>query len=140
MKSSRLNRREKVLPTQRRGVATVEMAVILPVLLLIVFGTIELCTRLFIRQSAAVTAYEGARLAARRTVTSDRVLTRCQSLLAGRNIENAIVTIVPEDTSAVATGELIQVRVEVPWQGNTPSTFALPNAGSIVVTASMLRE
>jgi Flp pilus assembly protein TadG len=48
----------------RRGAASVEFAVCLPVVLLIVFGTIEACSLLFLQQNLHLVAYETARVAA----------------------------------------------------------------------------
>ncbi len=53
--------------SRRRGIATVEFAVIFPILLVMVLGTLEICQRLFSYQSATIAAYEGIRLAARST-------------------------------------------------------------------------
>ncbi|MCL4204119.1 MAG: pilus assembly protein [Pirellulaceae bacterium] len=48
----------------RRGAASVEFAVCLPVIVLIVFGAIEACSFVFLQQSVQRSAYEAARVAA----------------------------------------------------------------------------
>ena len=45
----------------RRGVAAVELAVCLPVIILLVFGAIEASSFIFLKQSLNVAAYEGIR-------------------------------------------------------------------------------
>lgn len=125
---------------QRCGAATVELAILLPLLLAIVFGAIEITSRLFLRQTAAVTAFEGVRLAARRTVDSATVRSRCLQLLEDRRITGGQVIITPESTSEVPTGGLIEVQIVIPYSGNTLAPMAIPDEGSLQVTASMLRE
>ena len=51
--------RKKQLP--KRGIAAVEFAVIAPVFFLILLGTIETCTMIFLQQSLKIAAYEAAR-------------------------------------------------------------------------------
>ena len=58
----------RVIPTkhkqhrgERRGVAAVEFAVCLPVIILLVFGAIEASSFIFLKQSLNVAAYEGIR-------------------------------------------------------------------------------
>lgn len=124
----------------RSGAATVELAILLPLLVFIVFGSIEITSRLFLRQTAAVTAYEGVRLAARRTIDADSVRQRCLQILEDRRVSNATVEIAPASTAEVPTGGLIQVRIIIPYAGNTPMAATFPGGSTMQVTASMLRE
>ncbi len=127
---------------QRRAVAVVELAFLLPILLTIAFGTLEICNRLFLRQTAAVAAYEGARLAARRTVTQAQVEARCMSLLAGRRIVGGSVIITPGNggMATMATGDQLTVKIVIPVAGNTPVSYVLTPSGSVQASAVMLRE
>lgn len=124
----------------RSGAATVELAILLPLLVFIVFGSLEITSRLFLRQTAAVTAYEGVRLAARRTIDAETVRNRCMQLLEDRRVTGATIEITPESTAEVPTGGLIQVRVIIPYAGNTPMAATFPGGSTMRVTASMLRE
>jgi Flp pilus assembly protein TadG len=133
----RSNRRSAA---KRRAVATVEMAVLLPAMIAIVFGTIEITSRVFLRQTGAVVAYEGVRLAARRTVDSETVLQRCEQILADRRVTNAVIEITPPVTSEVPTGGLIQVRITIPYAGNTPAAAVITGTQNLQVTATMVRE
>jgi Flp pilus assembly protein TadG len=124
----------------RQAVASVELAIVLPVLLILVLGTIEVCQRIFLRQSAVIVAYEGARLAVRTTSNNTTVLDRCQQMLIQRRITGGTVTITPSNLLAQPTGTLIQIRIEVPWANNSPTRFVLRDQGNMIVDAFMLRE
>lgn len=124
----------------RVGAATVELAFCLPAMLLIVMGTIEVCQRIFLRQSAVLVAYEGARLAVRSTSSTGDVLARCNQLLIERRIQNGVVTVTPSDLLTITPGTQIRVTIAVPYDGNTPVSFALGKSGTLSVDAYMLRE
>jgi Flp pilus assembly protein TadG len=124
----------------RTGAAVVELALILPLILFVVLGSLELCQRLMLRQSACVAAYETARLAARRTSTRERAMERGTQILVGRRIVGGSLEITPENLGELQSGEELSVTVSVPIAGNTPITYALPVPGPIVVNATMLRE
>jgi Flp pilus assembly protein TadG len=125
---------------QRRGLASVELAFVLPVLLVLVLGTVEVCQRIFLRQSAVIVAYEGARVAVRGTSSNADVVSRCQTMLLQRNVKGAVVTVTPADLLTQVTGTQIQVRVQVPWASNSPTRFVLQDQGTVSVDAFMLRE
>jgi|GEM_PF-1328747 len=129
-------------PRPRRGAAVVELALLLPVLLTVTFGSLEVCNRLFLRQTASVAAYEAARLAARRAVSTAQVQARGLTLLEGRRIAGAQVIVTPGGggLATLPTGVELSVEVIIPVQGNTPVTYVFPSSGTIRATAFMLRE
>ncbi|MBM3965507.1 MAG: pilus assembly protein [Planctomycetes bacterium] len=127
-------------PKRRFGIASVELAFVLPVILTFVLGTIEVCQRIFLRQSAVLAAYEGARLAVRNTSDNARVVARCNALLQQRKILGAAVTITPENLMQVPAGTEITIRIDVPWAQNSPTRFVLRDQGVLTVNATMLRE
>jgi Flp pilus assembly protein TadG len=124
----------------RRGIAAVEFAVVFPILLLLVLGTVEVCQRLFLRQSATIAAYEGIRVAARKTSAASDVTERCNSILTDRRIKGATVTVTPSDFKNLASGTAIKLEINVPWDGNSVTRFVLKDHGTVSVTATMLRE
>jgi hypothetical protein len=99
-------------------VAAAEFAVCLPVLVLVVFASIEACTMIFLKESLTVAAYEGSRVALQSTATEADVLARCQAVLAERNVAGASVVLTPDDLEAVAAGDPLEVRVSAPCESN----------------------
>ncbi len=134
------HRTRHCLKATRFGVAAVELAVVLPVLLILIFGTIEICQRIFVRQSLVIAAYEGARLGARRNSTNAQVIARCNTILAQRRVAGAAVTVTPTNILEASTADEIQVSITAPWGANTPTRFVLSNQGNVRVDAVMLRE
>ncbi|MGD9856164.1 MAG: TadE/TadG family type IV pilus assembly protein [Planctomycetaceae bacterium] len=102
----------------RRGVAAVEFAVCLPVLVLVVFGSIEACTMVFLKESLTVAAYEGSRLALQPTATEADVITRCQEVLTDRKVQAATVQLTPSVLSSVPGGDSIEILVSAPCGSN----------------------
>lgn len=138
-------RSEKTHPQKRRGSATVELAIVLPVFMTMVFGSLEVCTRLFVRQSVVISAYESARTATRQTSDTDDVAATCASLLTQHGVKGATVQVRDvtngqNNLDAVETGDEIRIRITVPWGQNTISRYVVPDQGEFVVDAVMLRE
>ncbi len=78
---------------KQKGAAAVELAVSLPVLALLLFGTIEACTMIFLQQSLEIAAYEGARVAILPKVQLSDVEATVNEILTGRRVNGGRVTI-----------------------------------------------
>ncbi len=109
----------KKLPTSgcshsrsRRGLAVVELAVCLPVLVLILLATIEACVMLQLQQNVAITAYEGARIGIMPGIEASAVQFQCEMLLDDRNITGYTITMDPTDPRTMNEGDLFTVTVE----------------------------
>ncbi len=143
--NSRARRAGGACRTIRPGAATVELAIILPVFVIMIFGSLEVCQRLFTRQAVVIAAYESARTATRRNCNSDTVADKCRSLLEQSGIKGATVQVRDVARSLnhlklVETGDEIRVRIKVPWMPNSISRFVVRNQGEFEVNAVMLRE
>jgi Flp pilus assembly protein TadG len=123
-----------------RGVAAAELAVCLPVVVLLVIATIEACSAIFLKQSLTVAAYEGARTALADRTTSGSVQAACNQVLADRNIQGATVTVSPSNIAALQSGAFIDVTVSAPCDANSlvPTTFY--RGRTLRATASMMVE
>ncbi len=105
---------------RRRGAAVVECAMVLPVLFLLTFGTIEASSTIFLKEAATIAAYEGAREAVKRRATTQDAATAATTILDQRGVASGgrIITVSPNPTGA-AILEPITVTVSVPTNGNT---------------------
>jgi Flp pilus assembly protein TadG len=123
-----------------RGVAAAELAVCLPVVVLIVIATIEACSALFLKQSLTVAAYEGARTALAERQVAGSVQTACAQILTDRKVKDATVTVNPTDIASLKPGDYIDVTVSAPCNSNSvvPTTFY--RGRTLSATASMMVE
>ena len=105
---------------KRSGVATVEFAVCLPVLVLLVFGSIEASSFIFLKQGLAVAAYETTREAVRVGSDSGAASARGQDILNSRGINDASISIPIGEVSEIERGQEIIVEVSAPTSTNSP--------------------
>ena len=132
---------------KRDGIAASEFAIIMPILFLIIAGTIEITSAFFLKESLTIAAFEGARVAVQRRATTDEVEDRILGVLQERNvalgsgIANVVVSPDPR-TSAIMTP--IQVTVTAPTAGNTVipmgGLFSWFGAGVISADVVMVKE
>ncbi|QDT68348.1 TadE-like protein [Planctomycetes bacterium MalM25] len=125
---------------RRLGVEIVELAFALPVMMVIVFGTLETCELIFVKQSLAVGAYESGRIAARPGGTADSAVTRFEQIMTSRRVNDATITITPADPTAVAIGDEIRIEVAAPVHSNSTTGLVLTNVPDITETVVVVRE
>ena len=122
----------------RSGAASVELAFCLPVLFTLTLGTIDVCTMLFLNESASLAAYEAARRGVGRGYTNADATARAIEFLDERDITynagNAIQISAPGFDGA-ETLEHVTVTVTIPCAGN----LILPSEmiGNLVVSGSV---
>ncbi len=116
----RINHSRNRASIKRDGAALVEFAVCLPVLVLIVLGSIEATSAVFVRQSLVVAAYEAAREAVRRDGTSTDAEARAREVLDQRKINSARITITPANLANVQRGSEVTVQIVAGMQENSP--------------------
>ncbi len=102
-----------------RGVAAVEFAVCLPVLVVLVLGTIECTNMIFVQQAMHVVAYEGARAAIDQNALPTDVTTRCADVIAERHLKTTTTTVIPSNIDALPAGDFVTVRVSLPYAANS---------------------
>lgn len=112
----------------RRGVATVEAAVCLPVLVAIAFGAIQACDTVHLQHVATLAAYEGTLAAGKESATQAEVVARAQNLLTALRIRGGTVRLDPpvDDLTDLDPGTALTVTVTIPVGSNLtgPSFFA----------------
>ena len=102
----------------RRGAAAAEMAICLPLMVMLVLGSIETCSMIYLRHSLTIASYEAARVAIDFDGTSDAALYRCQEILEAREVADADIDIVPDDVEMVERGQPISITVSAPSDSN----------------------
>jgi Flp pilus assembly protein TadG len=125
---------------KRRGVAAAELAVCLPVVVLLVIATLESCSALFLKQSLTASAYEGVRVAIEKGATTATVQTACNQILTDRRIQGSTVTLSPSNISSLKPGDFVDVTVTAPCNPNSPVPTAFFRGRTLTAKASMMIE
>lgn len=115
---------------RQRGTSLVEMAIVLPLLLLVLFGMIEYGWIFLKSQQLTNAARHGARIAVTPDATTAQVQTAIDSLMADADLDGSgySITITPGDVSTPAVGEPIEVSISVPY-----ANIGITNAPLILV-------
>lgn len=99
----------------RRGVATVEFALTVPILFLVVFGLVEIGRGLMVEQLLSNAARDGARSAILGGATVADVETEVNSYLSGSEVTGTTITVTPNPLTAAQGGDPVTVSVSVPY-------------------------
>ncbi|MBL8810391.1 MAG: pilus assembly protein [Planctomycetaceae bacterium] len=118
----RLQNSRKPKAHDRSGAAIVEFALVVPLLLVIVMGTIEASTMIYLKQTLHIAAYEAARTALVPKTTVSMVETTARRILDDRRVRDTTITVTPNNFPAAAVSTWITVRVDAPSNSN----FAVP--------------
>ncbi|WP_068137030.1 TadE/TadG family type IV pilus assembly protein [Roseimaritima ulvae] len=127
--------------SQRAGAATVEFAVVAPVMLLLVLGLFEVGRVMMVKNAATHASREGARMAVTPSATSDAVVEQVRSVMASYSIADPQVTVQPSQLGMADPGDMVTITVSVDaasvsWVGNA---IDLPIT-QIVSSTTMRRE
>lgn len=100
----------------RKGLAIVEVAIVLPLLLILSLGAIRYGWLFLKAEQITNAARMGARLAVLPDSTADTVYTAVNNLMIAANInpEDCTVTITPVDIGSLEVGDSLSVRLTVP--------------------------
>jgi len=101
----------------RRGVATLELALILPVFLTLTVGIIEFGRGFMVQQVVTNAAREGARHAILPGVTNAEVTAKAREFLAAGRVDpsKVEVTTTPANLQTATTGTQVRVQVRVAY-------------------------
>lgn len=124
----------------RRGAAVVEFAVCLPLIVLIVFGSIEAASMLFLRQATVQSAYEGAKVAIQADATDADVQAAATQVIAGRQLSNVTISTIPASIDDLDPGTTIQVTVSAPGDENSMFPFGPFRNRQVSADAFMVKE
>lgn len=138
MKFPRLSNNKR--HASRKGVAAAELAVCLPVIVLIVLATIEACTMVFLKQSLSIAAYEGARAALAQNATNASAQSAANQVLTQRRVNGGTVRIQPSNIVAVAPGEYMTITCSAPASRNSIIPIRFYRGRTLTGSATMMKE
>jgi len=127
---------------RRRGSETLELALLLPLLLGLVFGTIEFGYYFFLQHNAQSAAREGARAGIPFGASQADAAAKANSVLtaAGLNPANFSINFDPADVSSAEPGDPVTVTVEANWSTVGIRTLGLISSNKIVRGRAVMRK
>lgn len=103
----------------RTAAAVIELAICLPLLVLVALATVEACAMLYLKQSLKIAAYEGARVGIVDGATAVNVEAQCDQILSVRNIQQVSVSMTPANPASLNSGQFFAVTVSAPCVPNS---------------------
>ena len=124
----------------RSGAAMVEFALTLPLMLIIMLGTIESCSMIHMKQTLQIAAYEAARISLVPKTTPAQVEYAATQILTDRNVRNAVITISPANFTSAPISSFITVTIQAPANDNFAVPLTFYKNRTITGTCSMMKE
>lgn len=103
---------------RRKAIAVTELAVCLPILVVLLLATIEACVMLQLKQNLCITAFEGTRIGILPGSDAADVELQCEMILDDRGVEAYTITMNP-DPSILITGDIFSVSVSADCVANS---------------------
>jgi Flp pilus assembly protein TadG len=137
---SRLSRNTTAASYRARGIASLEFVIIMPILLILLFGVMEYGWMLTKSGELVNAAREGARTGARADATNADINTVVDARMADAGMGGAGYT--TTITAAAGVGDPVTVQVTVPYDGNVEliGFFMIPVPASLQTSVSMSKE
>ncbi len=114
-----IHKKGRTVRRPRAGAAMVEMALVLPLFILIIVGIIEFGRAFMVQQMVTNASREGARHASLPNTTENEVVALVRDSLATGRINRDVVqvTVTPTNLQNATTGTQVSVEVGVPYSG-----------------------
>ncbi len=125
----------------RKGAATVELAIVLPMLLMLVFGGLEIGRAVMVKHILEEAARAGCRVATMENATTQDVNDIVDQAMQNAKITGYVTTISPNPPSSAALMDAVTVTVSVPH--SQVSIFSSPRfmgGSTLAGTCVMLAE
>lgn len=122
----------------RRGTAAVEFAVTVPIMLLILFGSVELSRMNMIRETANNAAYEAVRNCIVPGATNAEGVAAAREMLQSVGVSNATITVSP--ATITDTTPTVTATITVPYSSNMWVTPVFSTSRSTTTTCTLTRD
>ncbi|TWT99616.1 TadE-like protein [Botrimarina colliarenosi] len=124
----------------RSGVAATEFAICLPVLMLLLLGTLESCSMIFLKQSLSIAAYEAGHTALLPNATDSDIRTAGEGVLTDRRIQNGAIQVLPGGIQSIDEGEYFEIRVSAPTDANRILPLSFFGGRQLSASAVFMKE
>lgn len=124
----------------RHGVAAVEAAVTLPLLVFLVFGAIEVTNGIFLSQTLSLAAYEAAREAAQPGASMTKVRGRADEVFHAYGVKQYTLQITPAIDATTPRGTVFTVRTEAPTGSLTALSIGINTGRTSAQQVTLVRN
>lgn len=133
----RITRLQKPPKSIRAALAVTELAIGLPIVLIVAMGTMEACTMIRLRQKLKIIAYEGARVGILPEAGIANVNYQCDLLSNDQSLSLVAVTTTPGDPTTLESGDWFEVQITAPFNSNSLTGTWVSSAFSLTETVSI---
>lgn len=123
-----------------KGAATVELAVCLPVLVILVLGSLSATSMIFMRQAVVQATYETVKEVVKSEGTVSTATLRGQEVLTFRNIVPTSIEFNPADPESAVEGTPVTVTIRANVDPDKFYSFGPFVGRTIEVSATMAKE
>lgn len=125
---------------ERRGAAATELAICMPVIVLLIFASIECCSMLFVDEALHVACYESLRVAIQKDGVASDAIVRGEEVLEQFGVAEGTITCQPSDLSSAQGGDTIVIEVEAPCNANSIMPAWFFGGATLRARCAMARE
>lgn len=104
---------------EEQGAAVVEFALVLPLLLMIIFGIIEFGRLFWVKEILTYAAREGGRAAIVPGATNTSVQTAISNAMTGSGLTLYTIERIPDDISSAGGGSSVTIKIKISYDDVT---------------------
>lgn len=135
-----MNQRDNQKRSPRRGAAVVELAVCLPILLLVILCGMDAVQVIRTKQAAIEAVHETARIVAINAVDEQGARNTADKLLRAKGLRNASVEFSPPPSLSMSRGTPMSIRLSVPVEDNCTPMLKLFANQTVEARTTVVRE
>jgi Flp pilus assembly protein TadG len=117
-----------------------ELAVCLPVIMLLVLGSIEAASLIFIKQAMVQTAYEASIVAIKNNSTNADAIAAANQVVRGHRLNGLTLSFSPADVARAPRGSVVAVTATVPAGSHRLINSRIIGVDQVSATALMIKE
>ncbi|MGB1814458.1 MAG: TadE family protein [Rubripirellula sp.] len=125
---------------RRSGVAAAEFAVCLPLIILLVFGSIEATSFIFLKQTLNIAAYEGIRESIKVGSNNAKGASRAENILLARDVQGYEIVFPNGQSKQAKRGEAVVLEIRASAAANSPLVGQFINDRQVVARVVMVKE
>ena len=125
---------------RRKGISILELAIILPVFMILFAGLVNATSLMFAKQSLRIACYEGCRVGVVPGADAENVQAQVMEILSARRIQDYNIQLFPSDPADLGEGDYFMVRVTATTASNLPIPWMAIGTGQMESEVAMMAQ